>query len=158
VSLSDALLALPSLLIALCVLTLAGSGALQIAIAASLSGLPAYLRLVRAAARQVRAQPYIEAARAIGASPLGVLWRHVLPNALPTSLSAGVVALAWAALNAATLHFLGFGGDPSAPELGAMLAEGRLIFRTAPWVALSAGTTLTLLLLAANDVARRLAA
>jgi ABC-type dipeptide/oligopeptide/nickel transport system permease subunit len=158
VSLSDALLALPSLLIALCVLTLAGSGALQIAIAASLSGLPAYLRLVRAAARQVRAQPYIEAARAIGASPLGVLWRHVLPNALPTCLSAGVVALAWAALNAATLHFLGFGGDPSAPELGAMLAEGRLIFRTAPWVALSAGTTLTLLLLAANDVARRLAA
>jgi peptide/nickel transport system permease protein len=158
VSLSDALLALPSLLIALCVLTLAGGGALQIAIAASLSGLPAYLRVVRASAREVRAQLYIEAALSTGASPLGVLWRHALPNALPTCLSAGVVALAWAALNAATLHFLGFGGDPSAPELGAMLAEGRLIFRTAPWVALSAGTALTLLLLAANDVARRLAA
>lgn len=158
VSLSDALLAMPSLLIALCVLTVAGSGTWQIALAAALSGLPAYLRVVRAAARTVRAQPYIEAARSLGVSAIGVLWRHILPNALPTCLSAGVVALAWAVLNAATLHFLGFGGDPSAPELGAMLAEGRLVFRAAPWVAFSAGMALTLLLLAANDVARRLAA
>ncbi|PJF42878.1 MAG: ABC transporter permease [Chloroflexota bacterium] len=157
-SLSDALLALPSLLLALSVLTLAGNGSLQIALAAALSGLPAYSRIVRATARSVRTQPYIEAARALGAGELSVLWRHVLPNALPSSLSAGVIAMAWAILNAATLHFLGFGGDPSLPEWGAMLAEGRLVFRAAPWIAFAAGAALTLTLLAVNDLARRLAA
>ncbi len=157
VSLTDALLAIPSLLIALSLLTLAGSGSLQIALAAALSGLPAYLRVVRAAARTIRTQPYIEAARAVGASNLGLLWRHALPNAAPICLSAGVVALAWAILNAATLHFLGFGGDPSLPEWGAMLAEGRAVFRAAPWVACAPGVALTLTLLAVNGVARRLA-
>ncbi|MDW8299537.1 MAG: ABC transporter permease [Anaerolineae bacterium] len=158
VSLSDALLALPSLLIALSVLTLSGSGSLQVAFAAALSGLPVYIRLVRAAARAARAHAYVEAARALGASELGILWRHVLPNTLPTCLSGGVMVLAWAILNAATLHFLGFGGDPSVPELGAMLAEGRMVLRAAPWIAFAAGTTLTLIVLALNDVARRLSA
>ena len=158
VSLSDALLALPSLLIALTVLTVAGGGSAQVALAAALSSLPVYLRVVRAAARAARAQPYVEAAWALGASASGVLWRHILPNALPTCLAAGVVAVAWAILNAATLHFLGFGGDPSAPEWGAMLAEGRTVLRAAPWIALSAGGALTLTVLAINGVARRLAA
>ncbi|PJF31784.1 MAG: hypothetical protein CUN51_02250 [Candidatus Thermofonsia Clade 1 bacterium] len=158
ISLSDALLALPSLLIALSILTLAGNGSTQIALAAALSGLPVYLRVVRATARSLRVQPYVEAARALGASELGVLWRHVLPNALPMCLSAGVIAVAWAILNAATLHFLGFGGDPSLPEWGAMLAEGRTVLRAAPWIALSAGVALTLTLFALNDAARRLAA
>ncbi|MFQ3534951.1 MAG: ABC transporter permease [Aggregatilineales bacterium] len=158
VSLSDALLALPSLLIALSILTLAGNGSQQIALAAALSGLPAYLRIVRATARSIRAQPYVEAARALGASELGVLWRHILPNAGLTCLSAGVIAVAWAILNAATLHFLGFGGDPSVPEWGTMLAEGRTVLRAAPWIAFAAGTALTLSLLAINDLARRLAA
>ncbi|MCE7948684.1 MAG: ABC transporter permease [Chloroflexi bacterium CFX4] len=157
VSLTDALLAIPSLLIALSLLTLAGSGSLQIALAAALSGLPAYLRVVRAAARSTRTQPYIEAARAVGVGSFGLLWRHVLPNTAPICLSAGMVALAWAILNAATLHFLGFGSDPSLPEWGAMLAEGRAVFRAAPWVACAPGVALTLTLFAANGVAKRLA-
>ncbi len=157
VSLTDALLSIPSLLIGLSLLTLAGGGSLQIAFAAALSGLPAYLRVVRAAARSTRTQPYLEAARAVGVSEFGLLWRHVLPNTAPICFSAGMVALAWAILNAATLHFLGFGGDPSLPEWGAMLAEGRAVFRSAPWVACAPGVALTLTLLAVNGVARRLA-
>jgi len=138
----DAVSAVPSLLIALCVVALLGGGPTQIAVAVGIAGIPVYTRLARGAARGLRGALYIEAARAAGAGRLYILWRCILPNAAPTLISGGTVLLAWSLLNAATLYFLGFGGDPALPEWGAMLAEARSVLRAAPHVALAPGAAL----------------
>ena len=155
-ALFDALLAIPALLVALAVVTLVGSGAAQIAVAVGLSGLAGYARVVRASVRSVRILPYVEAARSLGAHPGGILLRHVLPNVARPLLAFAGVTLSWAIMSAAALHFLGFGGDPSAPEWGAMLAEGRQVYRAAPWVALAPGLAITITLLLVNGLAGRL--
>lgn len=153
----DALLAFPGLLLALSVIALLGSGSLAVGIAAGVAGLPAYARVARAAARDVRSRPYVEAARAIGATPRAILAAHILPNMLGTLLAFATVTLSWAILNAATLNFLGFGGDPAAPEWGTMLAEGRQAFRIAPWAVIAPGVAIMLTVLATNLVADSLA-
>ncbi|MEP7286081.1 MAG: ABC transporter permease [Chloroflexota bacterium] len=150
VAVLDALLAFPGLLIALSIVALMGNGSLQVAVAVGLAGFPAYARVTRAAALATRTQPYIEAARATGVTPLRLLVFHLLPNMLSTLIAFGTVTLSWAILNAATLNFLGFGGDPSLPEWGALLAEGRQTFRVAPWATLAPGVAIMLTLLAVN--------
>jgi peptide/nickel transport system permease protein len=155
-ALLDALLAIPGLLVALAVVALAGGGAGQIAVAVGLSGLASYARVVRSAVRAVLVLPYVEAARSLGAHPGGILLRHVLPNVTRPLLAFAGVTLSWAIMSAAALHFLGFGGDPSAPEWGAMLAEGRQVYRAAPWVALAPGLAITVTLLLVNGLAGRL--
>ncbi|RPI98178.1 MAG: ABC transporter permease [Chloroflexi bacterium] len=155
-ALFDTLLAIPGLLVALAVVVLAGSGAAQIAVAVGLSGLASYARVVRSAVRAVLVLPYVEAARSLGAHPGGILLRHVLPNITRPLLAFAGVTLSWAIMSAAALHFLGFGGDPSAPEWGAMLAEGRQVYRAAPWVALAPGLAITVTLLLVNGLAGRL--
>lgn len=149
----DGFLAIPGLLIALSVMALTGSGPAQVAVAVGVAGMPAYARGVWAAARTIRVQPYIEAAKSIGARPLHIIWRHILPNMLRPLIAFGTVALSWAILNAATLHFLGFGGDPAAPEWGAMLADGRNAYRIAPWVIIGPGAAIMITLLAINALA-----
>lgn len=139
----DAASAVPSLLIALCVVALLGGGPIQIAVAIGIAGIPIYSRLARGAARGLRGELYIEAARASGAGHIHILWWYILPNALPILISGGTVLLAWSLLNAATLYFLGFGGDPALPEWGAMLADARGALRVAPHVAIAPGVALT---------------
>jgi len=148
--LTDALLAVPSLLVAMCVIALTGYGPGQIALATGIAGLPPYIRIARATAQNVRHQLYIEAARSLGARTPGIIVRHILPNARRPLIAFGLVTLSWAILNSAALHFLGFGGDPSLPEWGAMLADARQVYRIAPWVALGPGLALMLTLAGIN--------
>ena len=105
---------------------------------------------VSAATLAVRGQPFVEAAQAIGATPGQILVYHVAPNLVNTLVGFGTVILSWAILNAATLNFLGFGGDPSSPEWGSMLAESRQAFRVAPWAAIAPGVAIMITLLAVN--------
>ncbi|MBN1202370.1 MAG: ABC transporter permease [Anaerolineae bacterium] len=151
--LMDALLAFPALLLALALVALLGSGAIQIALAVGIAGIPAYARVTRAAVLEARTRMFIEAARAAGAGPAGILWRHVLPTIAPPLLAFAGVMLSWAILNSAALMFLGYGGDLSAPDWGVMLADGRAAFRTAPWVATAPGAALSLTVLAINLLA-----
>ncbi|HMM28105.1 MAG TPA: ABC transporter permease [Aggregatilineaceae bacterium] len=152
-TLLDALLAVPALVLALALLTLAGSGSAQIAVAVGVAGIPAYGRVARAAVLEARSRPFVEAARAIGAGPAGILARHILPTIAPPLLAFAGVMLSWAILNSAALVFLGFGGDISAPDWGVMLADGRQAFRTAPWIALAPGVALSATVLAINWLA-----
>ncbi|MBN1964475.1 MAG: ABC transporter permease, partial [Anaerolineae bacterium] len=138
-ALMDALLAFPSLLLALALVALLGSGLVQIALAVGLAGIPAYARVTRAAVLEARTRPYVEAARAVGARPAGIVWRHIVPSIAPPLLAFAGVSLSWALLNGAALTFLGYGGDVSAPDWGVMLADGRQAFRTAPWIAIAPG-------------------
>lgn len=149
-ALMDALLAFPSLLLALALVALLGNGLWQVAGAVGIAGVPAYARVVRAAVLEARSGEYVTAARAIGARSAGILWRHVLPAASPALLSFAGVTLSWALLNSAALMFLGLGGDISAPDWGVMLADGRQAFRTAPWIAAAPGVALSLTVMAIN--------
>ena len=148
----DALLAFPSLLLAMAVVALLGPGVGSVAVAVGLAAAPAYARVARSAALEVRAQPYVDAARALGGSEWRVLVRHVLPNAAPALVAFAATQLGWVLLNGAALNFLGLGAPPSTPEWGAMLVEGRGYLRDAPWVSAFPGLALTLTVLAANLV------
>lgn len=148
--LADALLAFPGLLLAMAVVAVLGPGAGAVTVAVGLAAAPAYARVARSAALEVRVQPYVEAARAIGCSEWHILITHVLPNAAAPLVAFAAAQLGWVLLNGAALHFLGLGASPGVPEWGTMLAEGRGYLRDAPWVSLFPGLALTLTVLAAN--------
>lgn len=155
-TLMDALLAIPGLLMALALVALFGYGLPQIALAVGIAGIPAYARVTRAAVIEARALPFVEGARAIGAQAPGILRRHILPAVAAPLLAFAGVTLSWAILNSAALMFLGYGGDISAPDWGVMLRDGRQAFRVAPWVALAPGAALSLTVFAINLLASSL--
>ena len=150
--LADALLAFPGLLLAMAVVALMGPGWRSVAVAVGIAAAPAYARVARSATLEVRAQPYVEAAQAVGCSEWRILIRHVLPNAAATLLAFAATQLGWVLLNGAAFNFLGLGGPPGTPEWGATLADGRGYLRDAPWVSGFPGLALTLTVLAANLV------
>jgi len=148
----DALLAFPGILLAMAVVALLGPGLVPVAVAVGVAAAPAYARVTRSAAMEVRAQPYVEAARAVGCTEWRIMVRHVLPNAAAPLVAFAAAQLGWVLLNGAALNFLGLGAPPGTPEWGAMLAEGRGYLRDAPWVSTFPGLALTLTVLAANLV------
>lgn len=152
----DAWLAFPGLLLAMAVVAILGPGLSSVAVAVGLAAAAPYARVARATAREIRAQPYIDAARAVGATPWRVILRHILPNAAPALVAFAATQLGWVLLNGAALNFLGLGVPPGTPEWGAMLAEGRAYLRDAPWAAIAPGVALTLTVLAANVLGDRL--
>jgi peptide/nickel transport system permease protein len=152
-TLMDALLAFPALLLALALITWLGSGLAQIALAVGIAGIPPYARVTRATVLEARTRPFVEAARSIGARPGHILRRHILTAAAAPLLAFAGVTLSWALLNSAALVFLGYGGDISAPDWGVMLADGRRTFQTAPWIALAPGFALSLTVFAINLLA-----
>ncbi len=146
----DALLSFPGLLTAFTVIALTGSGQLQIALAVGVGGIAPFARITRNAARQTKVQPYILAAISLGASDRRIVFRHLLPNMLSQLAAFAGVTFSWALLNSAALAFLGFSGDPGAPEWGTMLAEGRQILRVQPVLALASGAMLAFTVWLAN--------
>jgi len=152
----DAWLAFPGLLLAMTVVAILGPGLIPAAIGVGLSAAAPYVRVTRTTARAIRAQPYIEAARAVGASPWRIAIRHILPNAAPTLVAFALAQLGRVLLSGASLNFLGLGAPPGTPEWGAMLDDGRSYLRLAPWIATFPGLTLTLTVLAANILGDRI--
>jgi peptide/nickel transport system permease protein len=151
----DVLLALPPLVLALVILTLTGQGAGTLVAAVGLAQMPHAARVVRAGVMQIRASEYVEAARAMGASPLEIAWRHIFLNLRPLILTYAGVLFSYCLFNSAALSLLGLGGEPGVPDLGIMLADGRTSFRAAPWVALAPGLTITLTILCLNTLIDR---
>ncbi len=144
----DVLFAFPSLLLAMALVAMLGVGTWQVAMAVGVSLAPTYSRVVRTAVLSVKSQLFIEAARALGAAPWWIIWRHLLPNAAGQISSFATVIYAWSLLNIAALDFLGLTGSPSLPTWGRMLNEGRSFLRIAPWISLGPGIMLTLSVLA----------
>jgi ABC-type dipeptide/oligopeptide/nickel transport system permease subunit len=149
---ADALLAFPGLLLAMALVALLGPGMSSVALAVGLATAPAYARVARSVTLQVRAQPYIEASRAVGGGAWHILTHHVLPNAAGPLLAFATTQLGWVLLNVAALSFLGLGVRPGTPEWGAMLQDGRGFLQDAPWASGFPGLALTLTVLAANLV------
>lgn len=148
-----ALLALPSVVTALVVLAAIGRGTIPLSFAVGLAQTAPTAVVVQAAVLATRTQPYVEAAYALGASHGQVVFTHILPNILPTLAAYGSAVFGYTLLNSAALTFLGMGAAPGMPDWGTMLAEGRAVFRTAPWISLAPGLSITAVVWAVNTLA-----
>lgn len=132
--LMDVMLAFPSLLLAIAIVTILGPGLLNMLYAIAIVSIPIYARIARAQVLSVKEQDFILAARAIGVPGRRILFRNILPNSLTPLIVAGTLGIATAILDAAGLSFLGLGAQPPTPEWGAMLGEGRGAVVAAPHV------------------------
>ncbi len=148
----DLLLALPALLLAVALIAIVGPGSLIALVAIAVIYLPIIARIVRSAAIVVEAQPYVDGARARGASEISIMLRHVLPNSLGPALVQASVLMGFAIQIEAALSFLGLGAQPPTASLGTMLNEGRDVLTLAPWVEIFPGLALAVTVLGFNLV------
>lgn len=156
--LADVLLALPPLLLALLVMTVLGSGTLNLTLAVAISTVPGYARMVRAEALVVRRSGYVEAAIGLGLRRWLLIGRHILPNTLGPLLVLATVGFGTTLITASGLSFLGFGAEPPTPEWGLLLSEGRNYLSTAWWIAVFPGAAITATVIAVNVVGRHVQA
>lgn len=145
---SDVLLSVPRLVLLLVAAALWQPGATMVILVLMLTGWMGVARLVRGEVLGMRGRPFVESARALGAAPRRVLWRHVLPNALGPAVVAVTLGVGSAILLESGLSFLGLGIQPPMPSWGNMIADGREVIVIAPWVALVPGLALILTVLA----------
>jgi ABC-type dipeptide/oligopeptide/nickel transport system permease subunit len=150
----DIFLALPSLILALCINGVIGAGTIGLIAALAGSGWMRYARVSRAIVLSTRTAGFVEAAFAGGATRLYVLKNHILPHTLPALLALAPVGAANAILNASALSFLGLGVPPPTPEWGAMLSLARPYMRVAPLLAIAPGIALSLLVVTLQSLSR----
>ena len=146
----DAFLACPFLILAIALAAFLGPSLTNAMIAIGISATPIFARLTRGAVIHVKVEDYIEAARALGASPLRQALRHVLPNIAAPLIVQATLAIAAAVIAEASLSFLGLGQQPPAPSWGSMLNTAKNYVDSAPWMAVWPGLSIFLLVLAFN--------
>ena len=146
----DVLLAFPSLLLAIAIVTVLGPGLQNALLAIGIVSIPAYARVVRASVLSVREMEYISATRALGGDTIQILFRRILPNALTPLIVQGTLGIATAILDAAALSFLGLGAQPPTPEWGSMLGAERNQVFTAPHLVFFPGIAIALTVLSFN--------
>jgi len=146
----DVLLAFPSLLLAIVIVTVLGPGLINALIAISIVSIPAYARVVRASVLSVREMDYVSATRAQGGNTFQILFKRILPNALTPLIVQGTLGIATAILDAAALSFLGLGAQPPTPEWGSMLGSERNQVFTAPHLVFYPGVAIMLTVLSFN--------
>jgi peptide/nickel transport system permease protein len=149
-TITDAFLAFPAILLALAALVVLGAGRAAIILALSLAYAPSTARIVRGAALSVREREFVEASRLMGNSEAYTMLRHVLPNCLAPLIVLATSMFGWALLAESALSFLGLGVQPPAPTWGNMLADSRPFMRSAPWLEIAPGLCIALTLLGAN--------
>jgi len=155
---TNAFLAFPNLLLAMVVLTMLGVGVLPLILATGVAQIAPFARVIRSTVIGVSMEMYVESGYAIGATRLHIVRFYILPNILPTALTYAAVTFAYCLLNSAALSFLGLGGEPGIPDWGIMLAEGRVAFRDAPWIALAPGLAITVTVWSINSLVGNLLA
>ncbi len=146
----DVLLAFPSLLLAIAIVTVLGPGLINALLAVAIVSIPVYARVVRASVLCIKEMEFIAASRALGASPGRILFTRILPNSLTPLIVQGTLGIATAILEAAALSFLGLGAQPPTPEWGLMLGEERNSVFNAPHLVFFPGIAIMLTVLAFN--------
>ncbi len=146
----DLLLAFPSFLLALTLISVLGVGIINVVVAVGVGTVPIYIRLVRGVALSLRQQTYVEAAQALGAAEGRVIRRHVLPNCLAPLIVQSTLQLGTAILAAAGLGYLGLGVRPPTPEWGTMLGEGQTYLLSSWYIATFPGIAIFLAVMAFN--------
>jgi peptide/nickel transport system permease protein len=149
----DVLMAFPAILLAIALMAVFGTGVVLVAASLAVVYTPIVARVVRAAVLAVKAEVYVDGARALGAPARRLVLRHILPNAATPVLVQGSVLMAIAILVEASLSFLGVGVRPPTPSLGLMLADGRGFMVQAPWMVVFPGLAIMAAVLGFNMVA-----
>jgi len=148
--LMDIMLAIPYVLLAIAIVAILGPGLWNTMIAIGIVTIPQFARIVRSSVLEVKATDYVEAAKALGASDVRIMLRHVLINCLSPIIVQSTLTMASAILNAAALGFLGLGAQPPTPEWGAMLSDGRTLLLVSPWIVTFPGIAIMLSVLGFN--------
>ena len=143
-------MAFPSLLLAIAIVAVLGTGLINALLAIGIVSIPRYARLVRATVLQVNELEYVQASRALGGSGMHMLFLRILPNAITPLIVQGTLGIATAILDAAALSFLGLGAEPPRPEWGLMLGEERNSVFNAPHLVFFPGLAIMLTVLAFN--------
>lgn len=146
----DIFLAVPSILLAIAIVSALGASLMNLMLAIAISNIPTFARVVRASVLSIRDQEFIEAAHAIGASDARIIFRHIIPNSLAPVIVQGALGVAIAILSTAGLSFIGLGIQPPEPEWGSMLAGGRQYLRHAWHVTTFPGLAIMITILALN--------
>jgi ABC-type dipeptide/oligopeptide/nickel transport system permease subunit len=148
--LMDVLLAFPSLLLAIAIVTVIGRGLQNALLAIAIVSIPRYARVIRGSVLSIKEQEYVSASRALGGGHAHILFRRILPNAIPPLIVQGTLGIANAILEAAALSFLGLGAQPPTPEWGTMLGSERNQVFTAPHLVFFPGLAIMITVLSFN--------
>ncbi|MFN3892561.1 MAG: ABC transporter permease [Beijerinckiaceae bacterium] len=146
-SVVDIFLAFPSLLLAIGLVSIVGTGLVPVIAAIALADVPRFIRLQRSLVLSLRSRAYIDAARTVKASQWWLMSRHIVPNTIAPLLVAGSIAAANAILVEASLSFLGLGIMPPAPSLGNIIRDGQLYLEQAWWISTMPGVVILLIAL-----------
>jgi peptide/nickel transport system permease protein len=148
----DIVFAFPAILLALAIVATLGPSISNAMLAITVVAVPPFARLIRSAVLTLKAQAFVDAARALGAGDGRIVLRHILPNSVSTVVVYGTLEVGKTVVFAAGLSFLGLGIQPPNPEWGAMLAEGRQVLAVAPHVSTVPGVMIFLVTLGLNAV------
>ncbi|MFI0822085.1 ABC transporter permease [Streptomyces sp. NPDC021098] len=150
---ADVILSFPSLLIAVVVLYVFAPSALNIVLILAVARIPVYLRTARAESAELRSRLFVDAARTFGTPSRAIIWRHLVPIALPTLLTVATLDFCFVMLTESSLSFLGIGIQPPDVSWGLMVAQGRQYLRTAWWIAVLPGLAIMLTTVSATVLA-----
>jgi peptide/nickel transport system permease protein len=146
----DVVQSIPGILLAIAISVVLGPGFFNSMLALSVGCIPMACRLTRAAILGIRHQEYLEAATSINASTPRIILRHVLPNSFSPVLVSATMMIGNIIMGAAMLSFIGLGVQPPIPEWGSMIAGGRSLIRSCPWMVTFPGIFIMLTVLALN--------
>ena len=147
---TDAMLAIPFLIFAIALAAFLGPSLTNAMIAIGLSAMPIFIRLTRGQVLSVKAEDYVEGARAIGLPDFWILLRYILPNVIPPILVQATLTIASAIIAEASLSFLGLGQQPPNPSWGSMLNTAKNFMEQAPWMSFFPGSAIFLIVLGFN--------
>jgi peptide/nickel transport system permease protein len=147
---TEAFLAMPFLILAIALAAFLGPSLLNAMIAIGLSAMPVFVRLTRGQVLSVKTEDYVEGARSVGLRHPRILRRYILPNVLPPIVVQATLTVATAIIAEASLSFLGLGQQPPAPSWGSMLNTAKNFLSQAPWMALSPGAAIFLVVISFN--------
>lgn len=146
----DVLMAIPSMLLAISVVSALGTGLVNIVIAMSVSQIPRFARIVRSSILSIKGQEFIEAAKACGTSDFRIIFKHIIPNAIGPIIVQATLAMGTMILTVSSLSFVGLGIQPPSPEWGSMLAESKDQIRYFPHLGVIPGLAIITAVLSLN--------
>jgi peptide/nickel transport system permease protein len=147
---TDIFLGFPAIVLALAIVAVLGPGIMNVSLAIIVVAWTEYARVVRSTTLVLREQNYVQAAKALGASPARIIFKEILPNALGPIIVLASLGLGTAIISESALSFLGFGLPPPAPTWGWTLAYGTRFMRDAPWLSIVSGATIMVTVLGFN--------
>ena len=148
----DALMAVPSIMLALALMAIFGAGIRNVIIALAITFIPALARIARGSTLSVREESFVESARASGAGNGRIIFRHLLPNILSPIIVHVTITFALTLVTEAALSFLGVGVPPEIPSWGSIIADGRDYMVRAPWLIIAPGVAIVLTVLSVNMI------